>query len=144
MTAGDQTSMPLFNGMTPGLDAYKRIPGIAYLMNTVAKTASYTCKAEESGTVFTNRGAGGAVTFTLPAVASSAGVFYYFMNCVVAQDLIVSAPANTLVTFNSITSTSVAFSTASQRAGGGFLLVCDGTKWLAFCMANAGATVTIA
>lgn len=33
----------------------------------VAKTASYTIKHSEAGTTFTNRGAGGAVTFTLPA-----------------------------------------------------------------------------
>lgn len=144
MTAGDQVYMPLWNGMTPGLNAIKQVENIAMRVKTVAKTASYTCKVEDSGIVFTNRGAGGAVVFTLPAVADSTGVVYFFMNCVLAQDLTISAPAGTLVAFNNIAATSIAFSTASQRAGGGAMLVCDGTKWLAFVMANVGATVTIA
>jgi hypothetical protein len=144
MSAGDQTSMSLWNGMTVGLNAIKQIEGIAMRVKVVAKTASYTCKIEESGTVFTNRGAGGAVTFTLPTIADSAGVVFYFMNCVLAQDLTISAPSANMVAFNNITATSIAFSTASQRAGGGAMLVCDGVKWLAFVMANVGATVSIA
>jgi hypothetical protein len=144
MSAGDQTSMPLWNGMTVGLNAIKQIEGIAMRVKTVAKTASYTCKVEDSGIVFTNRGAGGAVIFTLPAVADSAGVVYYFMGAVAAQDLTITAPAGTLVAFNNIAATSIAYSTAGQRAGGGAMLVCDGVKWLAFVMANVGATVTIA
>jgi len=41
-----------------------------------AKTAAYTVKAEESGTGFTNAGAGGAVVLTLPA--ATVGLNYYF------------------------------------------------------------------
>lgn len=41
-----------------------------------AKTANYTVTALDSGSGFTNAGAGGAITFALPAAA--VGLNYYF------------------------------------------------------------------
>jgi hypothetical protein len=46
------------------------------LKDAQAKTAAYTALATENGTIFTNTGAGGAITITLPA--ATVGLNYYF------------------------------------------------------------------
>jgi hypothetical protein len=55
-------------------------------VGVVTKTASYTIQAAESGTIFTNTGATGAITFTLPV--ATPGLRYSFV-VGVAQNLIV-------------------------------------------------------
>jgi hypothetical protein len=65
---------------------------------TIAKTSSYTVlgnvgNATDQGTHFTNAGAAGAVTFTLPT--ASQGLTYKFTSTA-AQNLLVTAAANTL------------------------------------------------
>ncbi len=95
----------------------------------VAKTASYTLTEADCGTVFTNRGASGAVTFTLPAVATSNGLWYEFF-VVAGQDVTIDGPADTLVVFNDAAADSVAFSTTSEKIGGAVTAICDGTSWL--------------
>jgi hypothetical protein len=99
------------------------------LRRVQAKTASYTCTAADSGTLFTTTGASGAVTFTLPAVATSTGVWYEFVNTV-GQNMIITAPADTLVAFNDATATSLTYSQASELIGASCKVTCDGTKWL--------------
>lgn len=114
-------------------------------MNVVAKTASYTVlPSDPCGTLFTNRGAAGAVTFTLPAVtAVVAGTFYYFCG-LVAQDLIVAPPvADTLITFNELDADSVACSTAGGEIGALIKVINDGTSWIAFGE-TVGVTYTVA
>ncbi len=56
-----------------------------------AKTADYTIKQSDWGTVFTNAGASGAVIFTLPT--PKAGAFLTFVKATVAQSLVISAPS---------------------------------------------------
>jgi len=58
------------------------------LKGPVAKTAAYTVLPEEAGTLFTNQGAGGAVTFTLPA--AKAGLWFGFLRHA-AQNVTVTA-----------------------------------------------------
>jgi len=94
-----------------------------------AKAASYTCTVADSGTMFTTTGASGAVTFTLPAVATSTGVWYEFVNTV-GQNMVISAPADTLVAFNDATATSLTYSQASELIGASAKVTCDGSKWL--------------
>ena len=107
----------------------------------IAKTADYTVKVSDAGAIFTTTGAAGAVTFTLPAVASSAGLEFEFVNTV-GQTMTVAAPAGTLVTFNNAAATSVAWSTAGNLIQGGCRVFCDGAKWI---VRPAGAgTMTVA
>jgi len=117
---------------------------LAFLFNVVAKVAAYTCLTRESGTFFTTEGATAAVTFTLPAVASSENVCYWFGSM---EDfaMTITAPAGTLVCGNNAAATSVSFETADNIIAGAFMVVCDGTLWYAFPMRPQGdATITVA
>jgi hypothetical protein len=111
-----------------------------------AKTADYTVVTgtDASGTVFTNRGASGAVIFTLPAPSQAiAGVFYDFLG-VADQDVTVkTATVDTLLTKNDAAADSVAMSTSGEKIGGAMRFVCDGTAWIGFGIA-VGHTFTVA
>jgi len=97
--------------------------------NVVAKTASYTVVAADHGTLFTNRGATGAVTFTLPATAS-VGLRYGFYVVADQNVIVASGTADTLVVHNDATADSIAFQTASEKIGGMVEVIGDGTGWL--------------
>lgn len=112
----------------------------------IAKTADYTVNThvDRCGTVFTNRGAAGAVNFTLPTVAANQriGLYYDFM-VVVDQTVGIVAPvADTLVAFNDIAADSVAFSTAGQKVGASLRAMWDGTQWSAINRSTNTLTVT--
>lgn len=100
-----------------------------FLRPVIAKTASYTCVAGECGALYTSTGAGGAIIFTLPAVATSAGLWFEFV-CTSASGITVTAPAGTMVTFNNAAATSAVFTTAGNMIGAGGIAYCDGAKWL--------------
>ena len=99
-----------------------------------AKTASFAMVAEDAGKLFTNRGASGDVTFTLPVTAKlPVGWWCEVFNADLTSDLLVAAPAvDTMVVFNDIAADSIAFSTDSEKAGAGARFVWDGTGWLTF------------
>lgn len=84
----------------------------------VDKTGSYTVVAADSGTLFTNAGAVGAVTFTLPAIASAAGLVFEFLVVAGQNVTVASAEGTNVVTFNNAAASSIAFSTAGQLIGG--------------------------
>jgi hypothetical protein len=124
--------------------------GTSFLWNfrsIQAKTADYTVKAYESGTLFTTRGAAGAVNFTLPTTASL-GLYYGFYNVADQSMLVASGTADKVVAFNDQTADSVAFSTSSEKIGGSFVVVADGTGWLVFPfnfgLGTTAQTVTVA
>lgn len=110
-----------------------------------AKTADYTIltTADPSGTVFTNRGAVGAVTFTLPAASQALAGTYYEFDSVAGQNMAVAAAAGTVVTVNNAAATSVTCSTSSQKIGAHMLAKCDGTSWL-LLGDTVGCTYTVA
>lgn len=112
----------------------------------INKTASYTVNPaipDSPGTLFTTRGAGGAVTFTLPAPgAALKGWFFDFVN-VVAQNMIVSAGAGKAVTFNNLAAASLAAQTGGQLIGAMIRATCDGTSWLLEGV-TIGVTYTVA
>jgi hypothetical protein len=84
------------------------------LLPVVEKGASYTVTPGDCGTVFV---ATAAATFTLPAVAAvENGWNARFFNAVDAA-MVVAAPTDKAVAFNDVTATSIAFSTASEKAG---------------------------
>lgn len=110
----------------PGAALVNRFGGWA---DVQAKTADYTVLEGDNNVLFTTRGAGGAVNFTLPATPKL-GLHYGFFN-VENQNLTVTAgTADTMVVINDKAADSAAFSTASLKIGGMFEVFGDGTGWL--------------
>jgi hypothetical protein len=117
----------------------------------IAKAASYTVNPalDSPGTVFTNAGAAGAVTFTLPAPGQGTRGWWYRFLCVVDQNLIVAAPtAGTLIALHDAAANSVALQTGNQKIAGVIEAQCletvPGTfRWAAYGIA-VGHTYTTA
>ncbi len=108
-----------------------------------AKTASYTVTPDDFGSVLTTRGAGGAITFTLPAASAvNKGEWVLFVN-VANQNMIVAGADEGLVVKNDLTADSIAFQTGSEKIGGAFLAISDGTSWCVAPLAEETQTVTI-
>lgn len=112
-----------------------------------AKTASYTVNpnTDYGGTRFTNRGAVGAVTFTLPTLNTQPdyiGLTFEFFG-VADQTFTVTAAAAKAVAFNNAACASVACSTGGQKIGAKITAVWDGTSWLLEGTTN-GVTYTVA
>jgi hypothetical protein len=113
--------------------------------NVVAKTANYTIlPSDKIGTLFTNRGAAGAVTFTLPgATAVPAGTWYLVLGIAGQNMSVVTATVDTLVVLNDAAADSLTVSTAGQLIGSLMLVINDGTAWIAVGI-GVGATYTVA
>lgn len=106
-----------------------------------AKTANYTVgtvATDVFGTVFSNEGASGAVTFSLPAPTSGA---YYFFAGVADQNITISAGAGLGITINNAAAASIAFSTTSQKIGSFAVAIAVGTKWLLVNLSTNTSTV---
>jgi hypothetical protein len=119
--------------------------GAAYVrpkLKVTAKTEDYAVLVGDFGTIFTTRGAGGAVTFTLPAASGNSGQWVEFY-CVADQNMIITGTDEELVVLNDLTADSIAFQTASEKIGGGFRAVCDGTSWIVVPLATETQTITI-
>lgn len=111
------------------------------IRKAVAKTAAYTIKAmqpDRPGTVFTNRGASGSVTFTLPAAAPALNGWWFEFAIQANQSLVVAgAAANTIVTVGDAAADNVGFQIASKKLGRRIIAYCDGTAWFAFPAGSA-------
>ena len=145
MAKSFQTLMSVFMSRAAGVNTYGQLVGPAFIPNISVKIDDYTVTAAESGTIFTTTGATKAINFTLPAIAD--GPFEFRFLCGADQSLTVTAAtADTLVAFNDLTADSVALSTSSEKIGGGFQVVCDGTTLFAYALLGDGRyqTVTIA
>ena len=81
----------------------------------IAKTTAYQILVSDNGTIFTNKGATGSVTFTLPAIAP----FYRFRFYVIANQTIIvaSKEGSNMVTPNNAAANQVAFSTGGAKIG---------------------------
>jgi hypothetical protein len=99
----------------------------------IPKATAYSVKRPESGTIFTTRGASGAVTFTLPALAGSYGCYYRFINVVDQSMTIATAAATSYIVGinNATTGVNVAFSTGGEKIGAVVDVYSIGTKWIA-------------
>jgi hypothetical protein len=107
------------------------------------KTANYTVLDRDAGTAFTNTGAAGAVTFTLPTTPKQDLVFWFYSTA--NQNLIVaSASGNNMIVVNDASANSVALQTTNQKIGGAFRVVGTGSAWLVTPMVFPGQTITIA
>ena len=139
-----QNFMKIYMGKAPAVDDNHIIDDIAFKMNVVAKTADYTVKVGDSGTVFTNYGCTGTSVFTLPAVATADGCIFWFFSAA-AGTFTVTAPATTLTTFNNAAATSVSWETGGEIIGNGFCIFSDGTLYYCMTMpAAVAATMTVA
>lgn len=108
------------------------------------KTANYTVVANDNFTLFDNTGAGGAVTFTLPALANG---YVFGFRVVADQNLTVaSAAGDDMIAFNDASADSVAFSTAGQLIGGMVVVYTapNATKWIVENRSAGTNTVTVA
>lgn len=95
----------------------------------IAKTADYTVLEADNNVLFTNRGASGAVNFTLPATAKKGLRFGFYVAA--GQDVTVTAgTADTMVAFNDAAADSIAYSTSSEKIGAMVEVIGDGTGWL--------------
>lgn len=110
-----------------------------------AKTTSYTILPSDGcGTHFTNRGAAGAVTFTLPGpTAVVAGTWYQFTAVATQNVIVATAIADTLGTINDLAADSVTISTSMQIVGAHATAWTDGTQWF-YNGDTVGITYTIA
>ena len=92
-----------------------------------SKSASFTMVASDSGKKFLILGATATVTITLPAI--SEGPFE--MEVFIGSDQTVevqSVVADTIITYNDLAADKVGFATSGEKIGGGFYILCDGTK----------------
>ena len=123
----------LMNNVVGAMGKHRRGP-------IVAKTANYAVTQDDSGTIFTTRGAGSAVTFTLPAKA--AGLHYLFVNAVNQNMQVTADVVNTMVAFNNTTTCDgVIFSTSGAKTGAAVMVICDGTDWIAIPQCNNTMTL---
>ena len=121
-----QTQMNTMQGLYAGLNSNGQIEEMAWTPKIVAKTAAYTCKASESGTIFTDYGATATVVFTLPAISD--GPFYFkFLVCTDTGITVSASTADTLIAFNDVAADSVGLVTTGEAIGGVIEVFCDGT-----------------
>lgn len=110
--------------------------------NIVTKAADYTVVAADNGTLFHTTGAAGAVTFTLPAVATCKGLRFGFFNVADQNMTVASAAAGGLITFNNAAASSVAYSTAGNKIGAYTEVIgLSATKWMVFHLCKHTLTV---
>jgi hypothetical protein len=110
-----------------------------------AKTAAYTVLPEDIGKIFTNRGASGSVTYTLPQLNRIQSGWNARFFVAAGQTIIVAAPANKLTTFNNATATSISFAQAGELIGNYVEIVYDGTTYLCLMGLTAEAvTISVA
>ena len=116
----------------------------SWAMPIVAKTGNYTCVTADSGTFFTNEGAAGGVTFTLPTNAADHKGWFAEFFTVAAQVLTVaSSPTDKLVVHADAAADTIATAatigqhfTVRSLGATGYLVVSDPSA------ANAATAVT--
>jgi hypothetical protein len=97
------------------------------LGRTRAKTANYTILQNEDRHAYTNAGAAGAVTFTLPAPKD--GDLLHFIKVVPAQNLLIQATNGAKI--NNGTADKIYQNVTSET--GTCTLTSDGTNWFVLC-----------
>ncbi len=110
----------------------------------VAKTANYTVLPKDNGVLFTNEGASGAVTFTLPTPAARLkGMMVEFFIVADQTVTLTCATSDRLVVANNASADSLAFSTSSEKIGASLKATCSGSLWLVQQSAYDAQTATI-
>ncbi len=109
------------------------------------KTANYTIVTGDNGTCFTNKGAAGAVTFTLPLLAANY-IFGFYVDA--AQSVTVttnSGDGAKIIAFNNRAVTNVAITTGGAQIGGAlvFLSRPDAAAWYLWNQSAGAVTLTL-
>lgn len=112
----------------------------AVINASTSTTNAFTLVPSDSGMLFINKDAT-ATTYTLPAVADSAGKWFWFYN-VGAGGMVITAPSGTLVALNNAAATTATFSTSAHMIGAAAMVFCDGTNYLFFNLSLETATIT--
>lgn len=109
------------------------------------KTANYSVVVPQDNLcLFTTLGAAGEVDFTLPPIAN--GLAFWFNNEADQIMKVISNEGSNIVAANNLTASSLAFSTGSQKIGGGLFITSNaaGTKWIAQNLSAGENTITVA
>lgn len=120
--------------------------GASALKVIVAKTAAYQMKESDLGKIFTNRGASGSVTLTLPPTS----VLPAGWNCrvfgIVDEEIVVASygSSDNIVAKNDAAADTVTWGQTGEQIGAGAEFVWDGTSWLCFFLGDEAVTVTVA
>ena len=103
-------------------------------------TADYTVALADNE-IYLIANSGADIEFTLPAVAGAKGHVFNFLNL---QDfeLLITAPADTLVALHNAAADGISITTASNHIGGAIRIVSNGVKYFALNM-SAAPTQTI-
>lgn len=105
-----------------------------------AKTAAYQCLPTDSTVFFTTRGAGGSVTFTLPASTDiPAGWWAEFATCAAQTLVIASSPVDTLIVHADLTADTL---TSAATIGQHFKVIYDGTGFFVQSDSSVATTAT--
>ena len=111
----------------------------------IALTASTTLSNYDLGKTFTNRGASGSVTITLPTPSGDNKGGEIRVRVVADQTVVVDcATSDKIVIFNDAAADSVAWQTSSEKIGGGGMFESDGTNWFFSSISGGTATVSTA
>jgi hypothetical protein len=114
--------------------------GGGWVYPVAAKTGNYTLVATDCGTLFTNRGAGGSVTFTLPVTSASLTGFWAEFATVAAQAIVVASnPTDNLIVHADATADTL---TTAGTIGQHIRVICDGTGWIVESNPSAASAAT--
>lgn len=106
----------------------------------VAKTAAYTVLESDCGKIFTNRGAAGSVTFTLPKSAPELAGWNCEFFTVAAQAIVIASnPVDTLIVHADALADTV---TTAATIGQHFTVICDGTGMMVVSDPSAASAAT--
>lgn len=112
--------------------------GASYVV--IPKATAYQIVAGDCGAIFTNRGAAGGVTFTLPSATElQAGWNCEFFNVVAQVITIASTPTDTLIVDSDAGADTIAL---ASQIGQSARVVYDGTGFLVFPNPSAGTGTT--
>lgn len=105
-----------------------------------AKTAAYTVTAYDCGKIFTNTGAGGSVTFTLPLHSSEFNGWWAEFYTTAAQAIVIASnPVDTLTVHGDTAADTV---TTAATVGQHFKVFSDGTGFRVVSNPSAASAAT--
>ena len=135
-----------FPAVTDGLQMQPTFQGVAQGARTIKNVSVDTTLTQaESGSIILVVGSTGAVNITLPAITKGKPFEFEIINCSDQNLTVTAETADTINTYNDLAADSVAFSTASEKIGGAFRVVCDGVTLCVLARpATIYQTVTIA
>jgi len=97
----------------------------------VSKTGNYTISDSESGTVFTNEGATGLITLTLPAAATQLQFIFVHESTTNGANIKIQAASGDTIRINTTVSSSGGYVQSGQVGETILLVAINATEWIA-------------